>query len=187
MLVVIVSQIICQQKWGWYSKKHAHSLSDLQQFDSGSRGSLGALLLIPTVIIKDAPTLIAAAVLVLSFLIGPFVQQASRTMPCTFPAPDQNASLPYAHYVPRQGGFAPFSGGNQGAPAPDTTVALLSSVTAPGGVENQISASCFTGNCTFRDADQGVATPQFLIDDSSTYSTVGMCDTCIDIAHLVSR
>lgn len=76
-------------------------------------------MLVPTVIVKDAITLIAAAVLVVSFLVGPFVQQASRAIPCTFPAVVQNASLPYAHYVPRQGGYAKDFRSNRGTPVPD--------------------------------------------------------------------
>jgi hypothetical protein len=187
MLVVIVSQIICQQKWEWYGNKTAQPLSDLQQFDSGSRGSFGALLLIPTVIFKDTVTLIAALILVVSFLIGPFVQQASRTTPCTFTDSSQNATLPYAHYVPRRGGVAPFQGGIPGRPSPDAIVAILSSVTAPDGVENQIIGSCSTGNCTFRAEDLGKTHPKYVTDtDPTTHTTVGVCNKCVDIASLVS-
>jgi membrane protein YdbS with pleckstrin-like domain len=50
MLVVIVSQVVSQKKWDWYKEEHARPLSDLQQFDSGSRSSLGALFLIPTIL-----------------------------------------------------------------------------------------------------------------------------------------
>lgn len=67
MLVVVVSQIICQQKWDRYGKRHAQPLSNFQQFDSGSRGSLGALLLLPTVVLKDTVAFVAAMVLVVSF------------------------------------------------------------------------------------------------------------------------
>jgi hypothetical protein len=186
MMVVIVSQIICQQKWDWYLD-NTRPLSDLQQFDSGSRGSFGALLLIPTVILKDTITLIAAAVLVLSFLVGPFVQQASRTAPCSFPAPGQNASIPYAHYVPRQDGYTRFPGHN-GYPTPDTTLAILSSVIAPDSVENQISGSCSTGECTFPNTEEDATTPKYDPNDNlSVYSTVGMCNRCVDVSSLVSR
>jgi hypothetical protein len=194
LLVVIVSQIICQQKWDWYSDSPS-PLLDLQRFDSGSRGSLGALLLLPTVILKDAVALLAAAVLVVSFLIGPFVQQASRTSPCLFPAPGLNASLPYAHYVPRRGGLSLMTIGDgasiQGAlgdPLPSPAVAILSSVTAPNGTENQIHRNCATGTYKFGDADYEEGAPTFLIDKSfSTHSTVAMCDRCIDVVSLVSR
>jgi hypothetical protein len=187
MLVVIVSQIISQQKWVWYGNRaRPRPLSDLHRFDSGSRGSFGALMLVPKVILKDPVTLIAAVVLVVSFLIGPFVQQASRTMTCTFSAPNLDASLPYAHYVPRQSGFMGSVNTNFGTQKPDIIVAILSSVTAPDGVENRISPSCSTGNCTFDHTDQ-MGTPGYLADQRTTHSTVAMCDTCIDVSPLVSR
>jgi hypothetical protein len=104
MLVVVVSQIICQQKWAWHG--NLRPLRDFQQFESGSRGISGALLLLPTVAIKDTVTLVAALVLIVSFLVGSFVQQASRTTTCTFWDPYGTASVPYAHYVPRRGGVA---------------------------------------------------------------------------------
>jgi hypothetical protein len=187
MLVVTVSQIICQQKWDWYENEQARPLSDLQQFDSGSRGIFGALQLVPKVVLKDPVTLISAVVLVVSFLIGPFVQQASRTMPCTNPAADQKASIPYAHYVPRSNGFESGYPGNDGNPTPDTTVAILSSITAPGDVENQISPICSTGNCTFCDTDRKAASPKYLVGESSLHPTIGMCNTCIDVSSLVAR
>ena len=194
LLVIIVSQIICQQKWEWYSKKRMHPLSDLQKFDYGSRSSLGALLLMPTVMLKDAVSLVAAAVLVVSFLIGPFVQQASRTTTCLFPATGLGASLPYAHYIPRRGGLSLGLIGNgasvlgsEGDPLPDTAVAILSSITAPNGTENQIRGDCSTGTCTFRHADPGNSFPSNpLTNNSSTHSTVAMCDKCIDVSSLVS-
>jgi hypothetical protein len=60
MLVVIVSQVISQRKWLWYDC--ARPLSDLQKFDSGSRGALGAMLLLPTVLLKDVLTSVAASI-----------------------------------------------------------------------------------------------------------------------------
>jgi hypothetical protein len=187
MLVVTVSQIICQQKWSWYGNEQARPLSDLQRFDSGSRGIFGALQLVPKVILKDPVTLISALVLVVSFLIGPFVQQASRTMPCIFPAPNVKASIPYAHYVPRSNGFDSGYTGSDANPTPDTIVSILSSITAPGGVENQIIPSCPTGNCTFRDTDRGATSPKYLSGESSLHSTIGMCNTCVDVSFLVER
>lgn len=86
VLVVIVSQIISQRKWDWFSRKQLRPLSNLQQFDAGSRSVVGALRLIPTVLWKDPVTLISALVLLVSFLVGPFVQQANRTIGCTFPS-----------------------------------------------------------------------------------------------------
>jgi hypothetical protein len=192
LLVVIVSQIICQQKWEWYSNYRSQPLSDLQQFDSGSRGSLSALLLIPIVVLKDAVTLLAAAVLVLSFLVGPFVQQASRTTLCLFPAPDARASLPYANFIPRRdnltlGGVGRVQGLYGDASIPGSAVAILSSVTAPNGTENQIHGDCSTGTCTFHNSAPGETFGHTVDDDPSTLTTVAMCEKCINVASLVSR
>jgi hypothetical protein len=183
VIVVIVSQVIYQRKWEWCGGEQARPLSDLQQFDSGSRGLWGAMHLIPTVLWKDLVTLIAAVVLLVSFLEGPFVQQASRTKECSFVAPGLNASLLFAHYVPRRGGFiAVASSPAEPGAAPHTSAAILSGIVSPDGVENQISASCSTGNCTFPFGDPGNA-----YSDFTTSSTVGMCSKCTDIAPLVSN
>jgi uncharacterized membrane protein len=183
MLVVIITQIISQKKWEWYRRDQSRPLSDLQLFDSGSRGSFGALLLIPTVILKDVVTLIAAILLITSFLVGPFVQQASRTTSCSFPESNPNAKLPYAHYIPRHGGYLdPINAAPGVSPSPDLIVAILSSVTAPNSKENQISPSCATGECTFPYGDPDDLTGINL----TTHSTVGMCNKCIDVAALVT-
>jgi hypothetical protein len=184
MLVVIITQIICQKKWEWYRRDQSCPLSDLQLFDSGSRGSFGALLLIPTVILKDVVTLIAAILLIASFLVGPFVQQASRTTSCSFPESNLNAKLPYAHYVPRHGGYLdPINAAPGVSPSSDLIVAILSSVTAPDSKENQISPSCATGKCTFPYGD-----PDGLAETNlTTHSTVGMCSNCIDVTALITK
>lgn len=184
MLVVIVSQVICQQKWEWLGR--SRPLSDVQRFESGSRGSFGALLLIPTVRSVDVTTLTAAIILVASFLVGPFVQQASRTTVCKFPGQELNASIPFAHYVPRRGGYLPLVNIRMANSAPDTVLAILSAVTAPEGVENRVSASCSTGDCTFPNGDP-MEDKDPTIDDTTTHSTVGMCKICVNATSLVMR
>ena len=187
-LVVVVSQIISQRKWDWFATTRRRPLSDLQQFDSGSRGSVGAIRLLPTVLWRDPVAFTAAIILFASFLVGPSVQQASRTIECTFVALDLNASLPFAHYVPGRGGYTPeWPAGSKGVPAKDLITAVLSAVTAPDGIENQIRGSCSTGNCTFPDGDPLDLEHDTAADgDSSTHSTVGVCNRCVDVAPLVS-
>ncbi|KAJ0156423.1 hypothetical protein CTA2_12779 [Colletotrichum tanaceti] len=187
LLVVVVSGVISQRKWGWYGRDRDRPLSDLQQFDTGSRGSLGALLLIPTVVLKDVVALVAAVVLLASFLVGPFTQQASQTVDCSFPVPNVlNASIPFAHHVPRK----PLNTHRNAGPLavePDVVIAVLSGVTAAGGVENQVSASCTTGHCTFSIGDPPEQDVALNISTSTTHSTVGMCSKCTDVASLISR
>ena len=151
MLVLVVSQIISQRKWDWFSTARERPLSHLQQLDSGSRGSLGAFNLMPTVILKDHAAFMAAMILFASFLVGPAVQQASCTVGCSIKALCLNASMPFAPYVPRRRGYvvrSPLST-NYAAPDVDLTAAVLSAVTVPDSLENQIRGSCSTGNCLF--------------------------------------
>jgi hypothetical protein len=183
-LVIIVAQIISQRKWEWYSAKDARPLADLQQFDSGSRGAYGALLLIPTVLSKDRVTLVAAIVLLTSFMVGPCVQQASGTIPCSFPSSKVNASLPFAHWVPRSGMDLLVSG----IPPPGIIAAIISSVVSPTGVENQVNVNCPTGNCTFGDLiPEGSRDTVFNNDERTAHSTVGVCNTCTDVSSLLTR
>jgi hypothetical protein len=189
-LVVIVSQIISQRKWDWFGRKQPRPLSDLQQFDAGSRGVVGALRLIPTVLWKDPVTLISALVLLVSFLVGPFVQQANRTIGCTFRSASNvsDASIPFAHYVPRQGGYLAYLADRAADPTPALILAVLSSATSPEGVENKIVPSCSTGNCTFPHGD-----PLDVHSESpnepplTTHSTVGVCNKCVEIGSLITR
>lgn len=173
MLVVVVAQIICQKKWDWFGTSQERPLRDLDRFDSGSRGSLGALLLMPTVIFKDVVTFIAAFVLLASFLVGPFVQQASRTRSCEFSRLNVNASIPYAHYVPRRGGFDPAPSYSQPMPSSDLSVAILSSITAPNvnqapGTKWLICLSAVVCQCqsNYARAQVSTFTPKFPPDDA---------------------
>jgi hypothetical protein len=190
MVVVVLAQIISQRKWEWYGGERARPLSDLQQFDTGSRGAWGAILLIPTVVLKDFVTLVAAVVLGASFLVGPFVQQASRTTECSFPQSTPNASIPFAHYVPGRGdeGWNGIYGDDR--TAPNTAMAILMSATAPDSVDNQVKPSCITGNCTFPIGDPQNSRSARRSEDAvervvTTHSTVGMCNKCTDVTSLI--
>ncbi|RYN71668.1 hypothetical protein AA0117_g9326 [Alternaria alternata] len=184
LLVIIVAQIISQRKWDWYSVKEPRPLADLQQFDYGSRGAYGAMLLVPTVLSKDHITLTAALVLLTSFLVGPCVQQASGIAPCSLPSSNISASLPFAHWVP--GGGIDFP--ETSIPQPEIIAAIISSVVSPNGIENQVNMTCPTGNCTFGDLISGRSQDKTFNDDNRTaHSTVGMCNICTDVASLVTQ
>lgn len=117
-----------------------------------------------------------SGILVASFLVGPFVQQASRTTECSSPVPGLTVSIRYAHYVPGQGDYFRNTGIGTGAATADTIVALLSSVTGPIRVENQTVPSCTSGKCTFTGDHPEVTSGKAYSDlKHSTHSTVGMC------------
>ena len=184
-LVFLVSQVISQRKWHYFSDR-AQPLHHLQQFDSASRGSLDALSLIPAVVFKDSIALTAAMILVVSFLVGPFVQQASRTAECCFTMDGLGATIPYAHFIPRDGGYSETNAGTY-KPSANLSIALLSAVTAPQGVENGIVVNCPTGNCTFSGTDAKEARKMgFHSMEHSIHSTVGVCSICTDTSSLIS-
>jgi hypothetical protein len=189
LLVIIVAQIISQRKWDLYKSTCERPLGDLQKFDAESRGSLGALQLIPTVLLHDGVTLIAALILLTSFLVGPSVQQASQTAECSFASfNDSGATIPTAHWVPRSGGYRTVIGNTKGLPMADIVVATLSSLTSPDGVENQITPSCATGNCTFDDLSSGKTRQEALAESQvSMHSAAAVCSVCTDVTSLVTR
>jgi len=104
LLVLLAARIVSQRKRTWFAGNNVRPLLNLQKFDSGSRSDLDALLLVSTVLRRDPVTFVAALVILSSFLVGPFVQQASRTINCSFPQTGINASAPFAHWVSRSGG-----------------------------------------------------------------------------------
>lgn len=177
-LVTIASKIISQRKWEWYREESQRPLYDLQQFDAGSGSTLGALLLLP-VIRRDVVTLAAVIVFLASFLIGPFVRQASGTMELPLKLPGVSASLTFAHYVPCQGIQRNLETKHISGPASQDLVASVFSATLSAEeIENQINPVCITGNCIFSGED-GKDTQNI------THSTVGICNKCVDISSLV--
>ncbi|KUI57767.1 hypothetical protein VP1G_05089 [Cytospora mali] len=198
---MIVAQIISQQKWAWFSgpDNRARPLHDLQDFDQGSRDSLGAALLIPKVLRHDITVALAALVMIIALAVGPFVQQAVQTTPCSYAVPGTNGSIPYAHYVPRQS--IGYDGQNEmieitGTPAYQLKTALYASLDGgSSAAENQITPSCSTGNCTFKGGDPiersngnaaGMMTTTDSGDGSGSFSTVAVCSSCVDVSSLVS-
>ncbi len=203
-VVVVIAELISHAKWAWFGAGRSRPLRHLQDFDSGSRGVWGALCLVPTVLRGsgggggDWATLLAALLLVASFAVGPTAQQAIRSSVCEYAVPGLNASLPYAHYVPRAGGYVRGYPGSRGNPDSDTRVAIASSLSSPDGVENLVTANCPTGNCTFTDGDPIVGGGGDDSDNDSdndegrsglrdtSYSTIGLCHSCLDVSSLAT-
>lgn len=185
LVVFIASQIISQEKWTWYSDGRIRPLRHLQYFDAGSRGVVGSASLIPIVAKHNPKALAAAFLLIISFLIGPFVQQAVQTLPCSSPSAGKVASLPYAHYVPREGGFMRGVLKTERLPDSSTKLAIYSSLTNPNGADNKISATCITGNCTFPDGDPIDPIGPYGDSEAASHSTIALCHRCIDVSSLI--
>ncbi|CAJ2512623.1 Uu.00g007420.m01.CDS01 [Anthostomella pinea] len=143
--MAVTSEIISQAKWSWFwssrSKpaRRGRPLSGLQTFDKASRGPLGSLLLIGTGL-RNPVLLMSLIAVLLSIAMGPFSQQAVRTIDCTYVDPTQTAFIPNVQTV----GYS-----NLEVSYP-VKGAIISSLTDPNSSDSRIQPTCTSGNCTFR-------------------------------------
>ena len=175
-IVAVTAEIVSQTKWAWFVKR-PHRLLDLQRFDSASRGIWGSFRLIGLLLARGKGSLaglsglMASLVVVVSFAVGPFTQQALKTAPCIRDLENAKASLPVAYYIGH---------GEEALVDPDKMLMaeikglIIQAVTNPRSADFAIRPSCETGNCTFPDHGTGI-----------TYSSLGICNNCSDSTSLV--
>ncbi|KAL7629752.1 hypothetical protein AAE478_001275 [Parahypoxylon ruwenzoriense] len=169
-MLVGVAEVISQTKWAWFSRPRP--LSHFQYFDAASRsisGSIGLLFVAPTSLFG----VLCALITVLSLGIGPFTQQAIKTVGCLQTHAGLNASLPLAHFVPGDGTYYRVASGVYELQI-DMKGTMLNAIVNPTGNDLAIIPTCPTGNCTFAR------------HDGITHSSIGMCSSCIDTTSLIS-
>lgn len=173
MLAFVVSEIIGQAKWDYFAggvrksdSAPVRRLIETSRFNEASQGMLGAVKLLPTIIL-DPATLTAVMVLIVSLGTGSFVQQAIQTQSCQFPVDSVHASLPVTRNLSELSVQSIRS---------SYLFATVSSALAPESedIGSAISVGCLTGNCTFRNSIGGM------------YSTLGMCSSCVDASSLIT-
>lgn len=99
----------------------------------------------------------------LSLAIGPFTQQAIKTLPCNLPIPVSSSSvtLPIANFM-------------SSAIDVEMKGAVVDGLVNP--LKNHsVTASCPNGNCTFPNSG-GI-----------THSSVGLCNRCTDTTHILTE
>ncbi|KAK3389950.1 hypothetical protein B0H63DRAFT_557012 [Podospora didyma] len=186
VMVSVAAEIISQAKWTWFTSQEGRPLRDLQDFDSGSRHISGALWLLPTVALRSPPTLLAVIVIVVSFAIGPFVQQAIQTAGREV-ASDVRASLPVSHFVkgddlhyrrlPAESALF-----NMQDLVPRARGDMINAFAGFNMKASTVEAFCATGNCLFPSSETlGEAV---LEGREATHSSAGICSSCIDITSL---
>lgn len=164
-ILTAVAEILGQVKWSWFSRPRP--LNNLQHFDNASRGLLGSLAL-PFIASKNLFAVVGSFVVVLSLAIGPFAQQAIKSVDCLQNVSEMNASVPIAHF---------FGQGDLLTPGEDIRLdmkgAMINGLVNPTGNDSKITATCQTGNCTFQS------------HSNVSYSSIGLCSACIDTTPLV--
>ncbi|KAF9880336.1 hypothetical protein CkaCkLH20_02290 [Colletotrichum karsti] len=200
ILVSIAAEIICQTKWVWYwsDKTASRRMIDLQHFDSGSRGLVGAVKLAKLVLWHSPATLLSVFIIVFSFGMGPFVQQAIKTVGVNQADPHGRASIPVSTALSSKNGGAfffttqDFSDGVSTAKpfgsedyALDPKVRGVAYAATLGTYKGnaQIVPSCTTGNCSFTGFQSG--TPQFTVGKEATHASAGICNICLDVTSLI--
>lgn len=164
-MLVAVAEILGQVKWSWFSRPRP--LSNLQHFDNASRGLIGSFAL-PFIASKDLFAVVGSLVVVLSLAIGPFVQQAIKSVDCLQNVSEMNASVPIAHFFGHENLVTTFE-----YLRVDMKGAMVNALVNPTGNDSKITATCQTGNCTFRS------------HSNVSYSSIGLCSACIDTTPLI--
>lgn len=160
-----LAEILGQVKWSWFSRPRP--LNNIQHFDNASRGLIGSLVL-PFIASKNLFAIAGSLVVVFSLAIGPFAQQAIKSVDCLQNVSEMNASVPMAHYF-----------GQRDLITASTTLrvdmkgAMINALVNPTGNDSKITATCQTGNCTFQS------------HSNVSYSSIGLCSACIDTTPLV--
>ncbi|KAF5573563.1 hypothetical protein FPANT_12285 [Fusarium pseudoanthophilum] len=83
-IAIISSEVLAQLKWEWLSGSF-RPMSDIQMFDTATRGVIGSLQLLPAIAFRQPLTLEAILILFLSLGIGSFTQQSIQTYQCLQP------------------------------------------------------------------------------------------------------
>ncbi|EQB56235.1 hypothetical protein CGLO_03772 [Colletotrichum gloeosporioides Cg-14] len=192
-IAAVAAEMICQARWTWFwSDKHGgRRMIDLQHFDSGSRDVLGALRLGGVVKWRSPATLTSVFVVVASFAIGPFVQQAIGTVERAVVDPGEVASIPTAQGVDLDWYFfeAIYRDKEDGSRAtervmrPGMRIALQTAIQNPRGVDSEVSPTCPTGNCTFMGLESGAPVVEL---GEITHASAGLCSVCTDVTPLIS-
>ncbi|KAI8194893.1 hypothetical protein KHU50_011267 [Colletotrichum sp. SAR 10_65] len=151
---------------------------DLQHFTNGSRDAFAALQLAKLVKWRSPLTLMATIIFATSFAIGPFVQQAIKTVERTVPEAGKPASIPIARNISAE----PYFLGDSSVVLKASTVnALQAALLNPSGIK--IVPNCPTGNCTFTGLDSGMSIASI---GEITHASAGICAECTDVSSLIA-
>ncbi|KAK8073422.1 hypothetical protein PG994_004321 [Apiospora phragmitis] len=112
-LAATAAEVISQQKWIWFWSTPApgRPIRQVQAFEEGSRSSLGALKLLPTVATRRPSIISPITILLASLSIGPFAQQSIRTVYKEVSSGVGTASLPIVNNMNSTGNWFISNGG----------------------------------------------------------------------------
>ncbi|KAH6652219.1 hypothetical protein BKA67DRAFT_573338 [Truncatella angustata] len=186
-IVVIAAEIISQEKWTvFWSSKNPQPLQNFKRFDAASRGIWGAVRILSIAVRHSLSASLCAIIILISFAVGPFTQQAIGTVNRDHLLQDSNPPyLPVAHavddtnlsFVNTKGAL--FGGRDLNA---DAQTSMFSAFLNPRSNDLKIDTDCSTGNCIFRSLQTGSLSHT---QNETTHHTAGMCSSCFDVSSLI--
>lgn len=170
-MLFVLANVIGQAKWAWFDQ--TRPLAHLERFDNASRGLFGSLQLLFTAP-GNALALVSTLLTIAAAAVGPFAQQAVKSVACQQVVPGENATVPVTNFVypVRYDGVYRTGAGTYdiGYSLKGNLLNGLANVS-----DNAVTATCSTGNCTFA-AHGGV-----------TYSSMGVCSKCLDTSAHINK
>lgn len=160
-VLVITASGLGQLKWEWFAGRRARPLADLVEFDSASRGPLGAVSLLWRTKLSHALSSIGAIIVILALATEPFAQQIVRYYECAVQKAGAQAHIPRTNYYDGAGGE--HIGAMTGPLFPEVQNAILGGIFNP---SPNPATQCAGGNCTFHEQ----------------YSSIAYCSACKDIS-----
>lgn len=187
VLVAVAAEVVSQSKWVYFwSSTSPLPLLRLQYFDRASRSIWGAIRLFPYVAKRSPAALAAALILVVSFGVGPFMQQSIGTIARDFVVEDGVAKIPVTRNIDGNDTYYRTLDGlvyGMWDFKYNVRASILSALSNPNSNDSAIIPICSSGNCTFPSWDSGLPTRT---DREVTHVTAGMCSRCFDVGSLIT-
>ncbi|EMD89921.1 hypothetical protein COCC4DRAFT_68261 [Bipolaris maydis ATCC 48331] len=142
-MVVVAEEVIGQLKWLLF--RRPQPLWNLEHLDTAARGPWGSLLLFFRTRSLDA-AFVGCMVIILSVGIGPFSQQAVKSVSCERPLAGAEASIRVAQWMAPTNTSRVREYSFKTDLDMDTKVAILDGLVNPNTTRSDIIPSCSTGN-----------------------------------------
>ncbi|KAF5252444.1 hypothetical protein FANTH_2580 [Fusarium anthophilum] len=180
-IAIISSEVLSQLKWEWLSGSF-RPMSDIQMFDTATRGVVGSLRLLPAIALRQPLTLEAILISFLSLGIGSFTQQSIQTYQCLQPV---HLEPPPSITIAKSVNWSDFAqltqDGRYGLNA-KMSLAMKDAIIQARNISTLYD--CPTGYCNFTTFPE--YTSQGLTKRMS-HASLGICSACTNIDKLVHR
>jgi hypothetical protein len=180
-IAIISSEVLAQLKWEWLSGSF-RPMSDIQMFDTATRGVIGSLQLLPAIAFRQPLALEAILILFLSLGIGSFTQQSIQTYQCLQPV---HLASPPSITIAKSLNWSDFArltqDGGYGLNA-KMSLAMKDAIIQARNISTLYN--CPTGYCNFTTFPE--YTSQGLTKRMS-HASLGICSACTNIDKLVLR